>query len=427
MTGGPAAPPDPPAAFPAASATHDNAAYAWWRSLGAPQCVAAPMVDGSELPFRLLCRRYGAQLAYSPMLKAPYVIAANDPYLAEHFTTCPEDRPLIVQLCGNTSEELVAAARLLAPYADAIDLNLGCPQTVARREHFGAFLLDDLPLVRRLVTALVEDLPIPVTCKIRRFPDPHHTVAFAQALVECGCQLLAVHGRTRDQKKEFCSVADWDVVKLVKDSVNVPVLVNGNVLLYEDIATALRYTGCDGAMVAEALLWDPRLFSNPNLPLLTGRAFALRPPADGIALGLAAEYLDLCHAYPTRPDIMKRHMWWLLHHALPAWPRMTDVLHYEGLEDSATYWRRVEGMVADRRGALAMADTADIQQGAEANEELRASLLQSPPPTRPLLPHLAPEEPRVNEYKREVRAERRQATDQLASEDFDGFSLFGDE
>lgn len=54
-----------------------NAAYAWWRSLGAPQCVAAPMVDGSELPFRLLCRRYGAQLAYSPMLKAPYVIAAN--------------------------------------------------------------------------------------------------------------------------------------------------------------------------------------------------------------------------------------------------------------------------------------------------------------------------------------------------------------
>ena len=107
----------------------------------------------------------------------------------------------------------VAAARLIEPHVDAVDLNLGCPQTVAEREHFGAFLMDDLPRIRDMVATLATSITVPVTCKIRRFPDPLQTVAYARMLVDAGCQMLAVHPRLREQKGASCSLADWDVIK----------------------------------------------------------------------------------------------------------------------------------------------------------------------------------------------------------------------
>lgn len=144
--------------------------------------VAGPMVDQSELPFRMLCRAHGAEVCFTPMLHAALFVK-DAKYRRDNFTTCPGDRPLIVQFCANDPDTFAAAARLVEQDCDGVDLNLGCPQGIAKKGHYGAFLQDDWHLIARMVQAASEAVRIPVSCKIRVFPDPEKTVRYAQTLV----------------------------------------------------------------------------------------------------------------------------------------------------------------------------------------------------------------------------------------------------
>ncbi|CAM8992782.1 unnamed protein product [Rhodiola kirilowii] len=157
------------------------------------------MVDCSELPFRMLCRKYGADAAYTPMLHAR-IFSENEKYRSQEFTTCKEDRPLFVQFCANDPDILLEAAKKVELYCDYVDINLGCPQRIAKRGNYGAFLMDSLPVVKSLVEKLANNLQVPVSCKIRVFPKLEDTIKYARMLEDAGCALLAVHGRTRDQK-----------------------------------------------------------------------------------------------------------------------------------------------------------------------------------------------------------------------------------
>eukprot|EP01046_Picozoa_sp_COSAG06_P017824 COSAG06_NODE_1224_length_10198_cov_15.139816_6_plen_286_part_00 len=155
--------------------------------------ICAPMVGGSELAFRLLCRRYSCDLAYTPMINSARF--ATDPeYRAEQFQTTPEDRPLVVHFSGNDPAQMLAAARHVEGKCDAIDLNLGCPQVVAFTGHYGSFLLDDAdrPLVLSIVRTLAENLSIPVFVKIRLLSTLPETIALCQQLAEAGAALIAV-------------------------------------------------------------------------------------------------------------------------------------------------------------------------------------------------------------------------------------------
>jgi len=273
---------------------------AFYESLGSPKYIVAPMVDQSEFAWRLLTRSFlppdlrTSVLAYSPMLHAklfsekpgyrgehfkplknPVVLptpADNDKQKAQsenaqpHLDGNPQiDRPLFVQFCANDPEALLAAAKIVAPYCDAVDLNLGCPQGIAKRGNYGAFLQEDWDLIYRLINKLHLNLDIPVTAKMRVLETKEKTLEYAKVILSAGASILTVHGRQRDQKGHWTGLADWKVIRYLRE--NLPketvMFANGNILQYGDLQKCLDATGVDGIMSAEGNLYDPSIFAPP--------------------------------------------------------------------------------------------------------------------------------------------------------------------
>ncbi|KAH6910921.1 Dus-domain-containing protein [Coprinopsis sp. MPI-PUGE-AT-0042] len=250
-----------------------------YRAMGSPKYIVAPMVDQSELAYRRLCRQYGAELVYTPMINAKmFTDPVNKAYRSTAFdihngeegsssssgSPASTDRPLFVQFCANDPDQLLASAKVVEPYCDAVDLNLGCPQDIAKRGRYGSFLQDDWELIHRLINTLHTNLSIPVVAKFRVFPDIEKTVEYAKMLESAGAQILQCHGRIREQRGVCTGLADWSKIRAVKQSVSVPVFANGNILFHEDIQKCLDETGCDGVSSAEGVLYNAALFVGPS-------------------------------------------------------------------------------------------------------------------------------------------------------------------
>ncbi|KAI3473526.1 hypothetical protein Pfo_030921 [Paulownia fortunei] len=301
-------------------------AWAHWNKLGRPKFIVAPMVDNSELPFRLLCRKYGAQAAYTPMLHSR-IFTENEKYRSQEFTTCKEDRPLFVQFCANDPDVLLEAARRVEPYCDYVDINFGCPQRIARRGYYGAFLMDNLPLVKSLVEKLAKNLNVPVSCKVRIFPDLQATINYAKMLEEAGCALLAVHGRTRDEKDGKKFRANWKVIKAVRDAVRIPVLANGNIRHIEDAWQCLEETDTEGVLSAESLLENPALFAGYRTAewMLGHEEICKDGKLDQAEL--LVEYLKFCEKYPVPWRMIRSHVHKLLGEWFRIHPNVRDDLN----------------------------------------------------------------------------------------------------
>ncbi|CAK7563225.1 MAG: tRNA dihydrouridine synthase [Sporothrix epigloea] len=267
---------------------------AFYESIGSPRHIVAPMVDQSEFAWRMLTRSFlppdqrTSVLAYTPMLHARLFVDSPR-YRTSHFEAVKGgtdqlqdvdvsgnlppyldgnpliDRPLFVQFCANDPEALLGAARKVAPYCDAVDLNLGCPQGIARKGHYGAFLQEEPELIYKLIRTLHENLDVPVTAKIRLLDTPEASLQYARTVLSAGASILTVHGRRREQKGHMTGIADWKMLRYLRE--NLPketvLFANGNVLEHGDVERCLEATGFDGVMSAEGLLSNPALFSPP--------------------------------------------------------------------------------------------------------------------------------------------------------------------
>ncbi|KAM9930063.1 hypothetical protein OXX59_000820 [Metschnikowia pulcherrima] len=284
-----------------------------YNTLGRPRTVVAPMVDQSELAWRILSRRYGAELCYTPMFHAR-LFATDENYRKKMWSEwdgdAERDRPLVVQFCANDPDYLLSAAKFVETKCDAVDLNLGCPQGIARKGNYGAFLMDDWDLVHRLIRNLHENLNVPVTAKIRVYDDWEKSLAYAKMVLDAGAQFLTIHGRTREMKGQATGLANWKILRYLRE--NLPqeqvFFANGNILYPSDMARCTGETGCDAVMSAEGNLYNPGVFwtasddvdrQHARVDKMLREYFEIVKTCPGHAsrAGMKAHFFKLLHAF----------------------------------------------------------------------------------------------------------------------------------
>lgn len=225
-----------------------------------PAYIAGPMVRYSKLPFRELVRQYKVDIVYTPMILAREFVR-NQTARNSDFTTNERDTPVIAQFGANSPLDLIRAAELIHPYVDGIGLNCGCPIKEQVREGIGAALMTDPHKVADMVRAVKNHMgkDFCVEVKIRIHKNLEDTVKYVKLVEEAGADFITVHGRLKAQRSS--TRPNYDAIKLVKESVSIPVVANGDCFSLKDANEIAEYTGCNGVMAVRGLLQNPALFS----------------------------------------------------------------------------------------------------------------------------------------------------------------------
>jgi len=251
---------------------------------GSPVKICAPMVRYSKLAFRNLVRLYDCDLAFSPM------ILADSFYLSQkardnEFTTNVEDKPLIVQFAANKAEYFAGSAELVHKYCNGVDLNCGCPQRWAWKEGIGACLINNPEFVSDVVKqtkARISDPKFSVSVKIRIHSDISRTVDLCRQIQAAGASFITVHGRTKDMKGEPVCL---ESIRIITESLEIPVIANGDVKSMKDVENTVAVTGVAGVMAARGILENPAMYAGYDatpdqcivdwcrLALITGTTF----------------------------------------------------------------------------------------------------------------------------------------------------------
>ncbi len=276
-----------------------------------PPVVLAPMAGVTDKPFRLLCKRLGAGLAVSEMTTA-------DPRLwhtrksLQRMDHDGEPEPVSVQIAGYDPTMLAEAARFnVANGAQLIDINMGCPAKKVCNVWSGSALLQDEPLVARIVKAVVGAVEVPVTLKIRTGwnRDNRNALTIARIAEDAGIAALAVHGRTRADKYE--GKAEYDTIAAVKAAVRIPVLANGDVCSPQQAKHVLDVTGADAVMVGRGAQGRPWIFREIAHYLATGELLPEPTPAEVATILLG--HLDQLYAFYGEQQgvrIARKHLGW---------------------------------------------------------------------------------------------------------------------
>lgn len=248
----------------------------------------APMAGITDKPFRAICRRFGAGLVYSEMISAKGLYY-KDKKTAELMDMSGET-PCAIQIFGSDPEIMAEIIPKVMEYEpDIIDINMGCPAPKIVNNGDGSALMKTPELMGRIMRAVSDVSPVPVTAKIRKGWEEDNSLECARILEENGAAAVAVHGRTR---REFYSgKADWDVIKVIKRELSIPVIGNGDIFCAQDAERMFEYTGCDAVMVARGAQGNPWLFTQIHELLEHGCIMTLPSPED--KLRIALEHVEM--------------------------------------------------------------------------------------------------------------------------------------
>jgi tRNA-dihydrouridine synthase B len=278
-----------------------------------PPVVLAPMAGVTDKPFRLLCKRLGAGLAVSEMTNADPKLWHTRKSL-HRMDHAGEPEPVSVQIAGYDPAMLAEAARFnVANGAQIIDINMGCPAKKVCNVWSGSALLQDEPLVARIVKAVVDAVEVPVTLKIRTGwnRDNKNALNIARIAEDNGIAALAVHGRTRADKYE--GEAEYDTITAVKAAVRIPVLANGDVCTPQQAKHVLEVTGADALMIGRGAQGRPWIFREIAHYLATGELLAEPEPAEVAAILLGhLEHLHAFYGEQAGVRIARKHLGWYL-------------------------------------------------------------------------------------------------------------------
>ena len=231
--------------------------------------ILAPMAGVTNLPFRIICKDYGAGMVCTEMASAKAMFH-NDQKTKRLFNTEGEKRPISFQVFGSELESIAYAVKYMSDFADLIDINMGCPAPKVVKNGDGSKLLLDLEKAKQIIETAVQNSKVPVTVKFRKGWDKENIVAveIAQIAEQAGASAVTIHGRTKSEF--YTGKADWDIIKKVKQSVHIPVIGNGDVTDEESALAMFKQTGVDGIMIGRGSFGNPWIFKNIKHYLQTG-------------------------------------------------------------------------------------------------------------------------------------------------------------
>ncbi len=232
----------------------------------------APMEDVTDPAFRLMCRAFGADMVYTEFVSADALIR-NVKRTEQKLTIYEKERPVAIQIYGRDADSVAEAAKIAAEAKpEIIDLNFGCPVKRVAGKGAGAGLLQDIPRMMAITSAVVKAVHLPVTVKTRLGWDENSRIIvdLAEQLQDCGIAALTIHGRTRAQM--YKGDADWSLIAAVKNNsrMHIPIIGNGDVCTAERAKACFDRYGVDAVMVGRASIGKPWIFKEMKHFLHTG-------------------------------------------------------------------------------------------------------------------------------------------------------------
>ena len=247
--------------------------------LGERPVLLAPMEDVTDIAFRLMCKRFGADMVYTEFVSADALIR-NVSKTQQKLNVSDEERPVAIQIYGKEVGPMVEAAQICEEaHPDVLDINFGCPVKKVAGKGAGAGMLRNIPLMLEITREVVKAVKLPVTVKTRVGWDADHRiiVELAEQLQDCGIAALSIHGRTRAQM--YTGEADWTLIREVKQNprMTIPIIGNGDVVTAEQCQQRFDETGVDGVMIGRGSIGRPWVFREVKHYLTTGQLLPKEP------------------------------------------------------------------------------------------------------------------------------------------------------
>lgn len=248
--------------------------------LGERPVLLAPMEDVTDPAFRLMCKRFGADMVYTEFVSADALIRSVSK-TEQKLNISNEERPVAIQIYGRDTATMVEAAKIVEQARpDILDLNFGCPVKRVAGKGAGAGMLQNIPLMLEITRSVVDAVKIPVTVKTRLGWDADHKiiVSLAEQLQDCGISALTIHGRTRAQM--YTGEADWTLIGEVKKNprMHIPIIGNGDVTTPQRARECFELYGVDAIMIGRASFGRPWIFKEVKHYLETGEELPALTP-----------------------------------------------------------------------------------------------------------------------------------------------------